>query len=174
MNTTLQLDDALVFVGEGGESLVALVGFRHRLGSSAMGLFERCQLRVLDLAAPEDAIRLFETIAPDVVVVDSHHEALKLPSEPAIDLLRAVCAQRQECNRKIPLVLLNSAGVAPEVRSAFVNAGAILVPAQFQAYRHLIQLVRRLCGLAQSCCAIGDLPNSFFNADATTSLHPRH
>ena len=47
-----------------------------------MGLFERCQLRVLDLAAPEAAIRLFETIAPDAVVVDSHHEALKLPSGP--------------------------------------------------------------------------------------------
>ena len=49
---------------------------------------------------------------------------------------------------------MNSAGGAPEVRSAFVNAGAILVTAQFPAYRHLIRLVRRLCGLAQRCCAV--------------------
>ena len=174
MNTTPRLDDTLAFVSERQESLVALVGFQHRLGPNAVGLFERCQLRILDLATPEDATRAFATIAPDAVVVDSHHEALKLLSTPARDLLRAVHAQRQERTREIPLALLNSAGVAQELRSAFLDAGAILVPAQFQPYRHLIRLVRRLCGFAQSCCAVGDLPQSVFNADATTALHPRH
>ena len=174
MNRTPRLGDALACVREREESLVALVGFPHRLGSSAIGLFERCELRVLDLANPAAAVRTFETIAPDAVVLDSRHEALKLPSGPALGLLRGLCAQRRPPSRDIPLALLNSAGVAHEVRSAFVNAGALLLPAQFRAYRHLITVVRQLCGLEQSCCAVGDLPKFFFNADATDSLHTRH
>ena len=174
MNSSSRLGDALAFECEREESLVALVGFRHRLGSSAIGLFERCQLRVLDLATPAAAIRTFETIAPDAVVVDSRHDALKLPGGSALDLLRALSAQHPELDRQTPLVLLNSTGVSRALRSAFLDAGAVLIPAHLQTHRHLIRLLRRLCGFVEGCCAVGDLPKSVFNADATDSLHRRH
>jgi hypothetical protein len=174
MNTTLRRGDARASACEGDESLVALVGFRRRPGSNATGLFARCQLKILDLPTPEVAVRSFALIAPEAVIIDSHHPALKRLSEPVLNLLRAVPRHHHGRTRQTALIFLNSTGVSPELREAFLDAGAIVVQSGRQSYRQLIRLVRQLSGYANDCCTVGDLPKITLNADATDALHPRH
>ena len=174
MKTTSRLSNTRAVACERDESLVALVGFRRRPGPNATGLFARCQLRILDLPTPEVAVRLFGLIAPDAVIIDSHHPALKRLSAQVLNLLRVVPRQHHGRTRQTALIFLNSTGVSPELREAFHDAGAIVVQTDLQSYRQLIRLVRQLSGYAENCCTVGDLPKITLNAHATDALHPRH
>ena len=137
--------------------VVTLVGFPHRLGSNGRGVFNRCQLDVLELQSAAQACRVLEIIRPDVVVLDSHHSDLKSMSETVFYLLRILTTSDSQ---KSHLIILSSTGLSPELRRAFVDAGAGLVPSQLQTYRQISAIVRRLCGLPDGCC-LGRCPIVF-------------
>jgi CheY-like chemotaxis protein len=138
------------------ELLVVLVGLQHLVGSKGDGIFERCQLRVVEVPNPEDACRVLETISPDAIVLDSHHSELKRMAGAAVRLLRLLRAHDPN-KRHIPMVVLTSAGISVDLRRAFVNIGALMVPAHLQTHRQLAALIRRLCGLTEPCCEIDPL-----------------
>jgi hypothetical protein len=160
-------------VSHGDECLVVLVGFRQSLGSNATGLLERCELRALELPCPDDACRVLETIAPDAVVLDSHHASLKTVSGPAGRILRVI-AEHGTQDRQIPLIVLAAAGTSAELHRAFLGCNAVLVPSRLQTYRHIAALVRRLCGLPDGCCAVGESTQSRFNELAIVASHRRY
>jgi CheY-like chemotaxis protein len=153
--------------------LVALVGLRRSLRTNARSLLQRCELQTLELPDPSDACRLLETLAPDAIVLDTHHPSLQQMSSDVVRLLHALNALGRD-GQFVPRIILSSAGLAPELRLAFVRGGAVLLPAHFQHYRRIAVLVRRLCGLPEDCCVGGDSPNSPFNASAIAPLHARH
>jgi hypothetical protein len=140
------------------DCLVAVVGLRGPLGAKARGVLERCELRALELPSPLEACRVLETVIPDAIVVDSHHPELKDPSDAATLLVDVLTAHRYD-GLYIPLVVLTSNGLG-EAQRLLLCAGAVLLPAHLQTYREIAAIVRRLCGLANTCCPLGRRPNS--------------
>ena len=162
-------------LGEGhDEYIVAFVGLRQRLRPNAIGILKRCEVKPVEIPTPSEASRVFKTISPDAVVVDSRHPELQRMAEPALLLLREAEAETGSADRLVPIIVLSSAGLSAAVRTALVGLGAVLLPGHHQSYRLIAATVRRLCGRTNPCCAIGDLPESCFNASAIAALRRRH
>jgi hypothetical protein len=153
------------------DCLVALVGLDHTLRANARGVLERCQLRVLEFTDPLEACRVLETITPEAVVLDSHHPDLKHQTEVTARLMRALSGNE---NQRVPLVILSSTGLSAGLQRTLIRAGGVFLPVRLQTYREIAAVVRRLCGLAESCCVVGETPESSFNASAIDASHPRY
>ena len=111
--------------------LVAIVGLSRPFGSSSRSLLERCGLTVLDLRSPEEAVRVLTTIAPDAIVVDSHHPALKHSSLLCARLLRSIETIRTTVPTA-PLIVLTSAGLSCNSAEDWERAGAVFLPSHKQ------------------------------------------
>lgn len=170
MTATSRFVNERPIVCDRAESLVALIGFREQIRAIGRGLFERCQLRALELPNPTRACRMLEMIAPDAVVLDSHHPDFKFRSQAALRLLQ-VAATYKRSGRNTAFVVLNSAGFSSELKNVFLDAGAVLLPVRLQTYRYLARLVRHQCGFSGDCCATAP---AHFNHPLIVTLHQRH
>jgi hypothetical protein len=133
--------------------LVAIVGLSRPFGSSSRALLERCGLTVLDLRSPDEAVRVLSTIAPDAIVVDSHHPALNPPSSVYAKLLRSIETIRAT-RPTAPLIVLTSTGLSVDTAEDWHRTGAVFLPSHKQTYRQVAALARSLCGLPAGCCPV--------------------
>jgi hypothetical protein len=156
MRATSRVNVELSILRDREECLVALVGLDRSLDAKARGVLTRCGIQTLELRDLNDACRVLESLAPDAVVLDTHHPALKCVSSGIARLLDALSALGHD-GRFVPRIVLTSAGLKLDLKTVFVRGGAVLLPAHLQNYRQLATLIRRLCGLPD-CCVVGQSP----------------
>jgi CheY-like chemotaxis protein len=157
MSASLGFTGDLPILHDRKECLVALVGLERSLEANARGVMKRCGIHTLELPDLDDACRLLETLAPDAVVLDTHHPSLKCVSFGIVRLLDALSALGHD-GRFVPRIVLTSAGLKLDLKTVFVSGGAVLLPAHLQHYRQLATLIRKLCGLPDDCCVVGQSP----------------
>ena len=153
--------------------VAAFVGLVQPLTSNAKGILRRCQLDAIEFACPTEACRIVRTIAPDALVVDSHHPELARMSTSAKGLLRELRTMT-DGGQPVPLLVLSSAELTSSLRAAFLSLGALLLPTRRQTYRQIAATLRRLCDLPGPCCEVGETPHLCFYPPATSALHGRH